>query len=146
VRNGTVLDGNCTIRKDNMPPQTHEDQPYQAQRAGDPAPGGARLASPVSRRSLLRGAAGAGAVGFAAAAGAGAVFAATRPAAPAASPAAGATATADTTAARSLDEPLVVYLRDASTGEFDVFNGTRHMRIRDSRLAGQLLAGLQTAQ
>ena len=38
-----------------------------------------------------------------------------------------------------------MYLRDSSTGEFDVFHGTRHTRIRDTRLVAQLLDGLQTA-
>ena len=62
-----------------MPPQTHVDQPRQAQPGSDAEPGATAPTAPLSRRSVLRGAAGAGAVGFAAAAGAGAVFAATRP-------------------------------------------------------------------
>jgi len=84
--------------------------------------------SEMSRRSLLRGAAGAGAVGLAAAAGAGAVVAASRPAeaAPAARPA---SASAD---------PLVVYLRDATTGEMEVFAGTSQVRFRDPALAAKL--------
>jgi hypothetical protein len=100
----------------------------------------------MSRRSLLRGAAGAGAVGLAAAAGAGAVFAATRPA-DATSPAdAGKAAATGTVAAKPSGEPLVVYLRDTSTGEFEIFNGTRQVRVRNPRLVAQLLDGLQTAQ
>jgi hypothetical protein len=90
--------------------------------------------SRMSRRSVLRGAAGAGAVGLAAAAGAGAVVAATRPAAKAdAAPAA--------TAAHA--EPVVVYLRDARTGELEVFNGTSQVRFRDPALAARLLRAVQ---
>jgi hypothetical protein len=129
-----------------MPPQTHADQPRQAQPGSDAEPGTAQLASPMSRRSLLRGAAGAGAVGLAAAAGGGAVFAATRPAG-ATSPAdAGKAATTGTAAAKPSGEPLVVYLRDTSTGEFEVFNGTQQVRVRNPRLVAQLLDGLQMAQ
>jgi len=91
---------------------------------------------------VLRGAAGAGAIGLAAAAGAGAVFAATRPA--------GATAPSDAgkaaAAANPSGEPLVVYLRDTSTGEFEIFNGTRQVLVRNPNLVAQLLDGLQKAQ
>jgi hypothetical protein len=129
-----------------MPPQTHADQPRQAQPGSDAEPGTAPLASPLSRRSLLRGAAGVGAVGFAAAAGAGAVFAATRPADATRAADAGKAATTGTAPPKANGEPLVVYLRDTSTGEFDVFNGTSQVRVRDPRLVAQLLDGLQTAQ
>jgi len=77
----------------------------------------------VSRRSVLRGAAGAGAVGLAAAAGAGAVVAAS-PGTKAAGPAKAG--------------PLVVYLRDATTGELEVFAGTSKVRFRDPALAARL--------
>ena len=102
-----------------------------------PAPG-------VARRSVLRGAAGLGAAGLAAAAGAGAVVAATRPAKAAAGPAPGAAAGTATQAAGA--EPLVVYLRDAAAGEFEVFHGTRQVRVRNPRLVAQLLDGIATAQ
>jgi hypothetical protein len=92
---------------------------------------------------VLRGAAGVGAVGIAAAAGGGAIFAATRPASaatrPAPSPAGAAPRTTD-------GEPLVAYLRDAATGEFEIFHGTRQIRVRNPRLAAQLLDGLAAAQ
>ena len=106
-----------------MPPQTHADQ--------SPPLGS------LSRRSLLRGAAGVGAVSVAAAAGAGAIFAA-------AGPASAATGThADTVPDSGThpagDEPIVAYLRDAATGEFEVFHGTRQVRVRDRKLAVQLL-------
>jgi hypothetical protein len=89
--------------------------------------------SQVSRRSLLRGAAGAGAVGFAALSGAGAVSAAVRPAAPAAEP-----------AIRAADAgPVVVYLRDAATGEMEIFAGAGQTRFRDPALAARLLSRAQ---
>jgi hypothetical protein len=100
-----------------------------------PAPG-------VARRSVLRGAAGLGAAGLVAAAGAGAVVAATRPAKAAAGPAPGAGPAARAGGA----EPLVVYLRDAAAGEFEVFHGTRQVRVRNPRLVAQLLDGIATAQ
>jgi hypothetical protein len=102
-----------------MPPQTHADQ--------SPPLGS------LSRRSLLRGAAGVGAVSVAAAAGAGTIFAA-------AGPASAATGAHDEAAQHPAgDEPIVAYLRDASTGEFEVFHGTRQVRVRDRKLALQLL-------
>jgi hypothetical protein len=136
-----------------MPPQTNAEQPRQAQPGSDTGPGTtvpgttvpgttgpgpAQLASPLSRRSMLRGAAGVGAVGLAAAAGAGAVFAATRPA--------DTTRPAGAAAPKGNGEPLVVYLRDTSTGEFEIFNGTRQVRLRNPALVAQLLDGLQTAK
>jgi hypothetical protein len=89
-----------------------------------------------SRRSMLRGAGAAGAVGIAAAVGVGAASgvaaAATRPA-------------ADNRAAASAEHsvgaagaPLVVYLRDAASGEFDVFAGTSRATIVDRDLAARL--------
>jgi hypothetical protein len=97
-----------------------------------------------SRRSMLRGAGAAGAVGIAAAlavgAAGGAAAAATRPAADnrtradnRAAAAAGAGHSADAAGA-----PLVVYLRDAASGEFDVFAGTSRAIIVDPDLAARL--------
>ena len=88
--------------------------------------------APSRRSLLLRGAGAAGAVGLVAAAGVGAAggvaAAATRPAPDnrpaAAEPAAGA--------------PLVVYLRDAASGELDIFSGTSHTVLRDRALAARL--------
>jgi hypothetical protein len=86
-----------------------------------------------SRRSVLRGASAAGAVGIAAAVGVGAAgggaVAATRPA-------------ADNRAAAGAEHPagapLVVYLRDAASGAFDVFAGTSRTSIVDPDLAARL--------
>jgi hypothetical protein len=59
---------------------------------------------------------------------------------------AGKAVTTDAVPEKSNGGPLVVYLRDTATGEFEVFNGTRQVRVRDPRLVAQLLDGLQTAQ
>jgi hypothetical protein len=96
---------------------------------------------------VLRGAAGLGAVGLAAAAGAGAAVAATRPASSAPRAATTAAGSAAGTAARaSQADPVVVYLRDAAAGEFEVFHGTRQVKVRNPRLVAQLLDGIATAQ
>ncbi len=94
-----------------------------------------------SRRSVLRGAGAAGAVGIAAAVGVGAAggvaAAATRPA-------------ADDHAAARAEHPadaqgaaLVVYLRDAASGELDVFAGTSHAVIRDPALVARLTSAVR---
>lgn len=105
-----------------------------SQRHADPTAG---ETAPPSRRSVLRGAAGVGAVGFAAAVGVGAVaapaLADTRRAA--AGPAAARPAAAQPETAAG---PLVIYLRDAASGEFDVFAGTSHTVIRDHDLVARL--------
>ena len=106
-----------------MPPEIHADQ--------------SQPPASLSRRSLLRAAAGVGAVSVAAAAGAGTIFAAAGSANAATD--AHADAVTDTAAHPAGDEPLVVYLRDAATGEFEVFHGTRQVRVRDRKLAVQLL-------
>jgi hypothetical protein len=92
----------------------------------------------VSRRNVLWGAAGAGAAGLVAATGAAAAPAAPAVAATArpASVAAGREVPAGVADARS--EPVVVHLRDARSGEMDVFAGTRHTRLRDPDLAARL--------
>ena len=94
-----------------------------------------------SRRSMLRGAGAAGAVGIAAAVGVGAASgvaaAATRPAADNRA-AAGAEHSADAAGA-----PLVVYLRDAASGELDIFSGTSHTVIRDPALAARLTSAVR---
>jgi hypothetical protein len=84
-----------------------------------------------SRRSVLRGAAGAGVAGIAATALAGAAApafaAASRPSAPAGT--------------KDLDsgEPIVVHVRDARSGEIDVFRGTSQTRLHDRELAARLV-------
>jgi nitrous oxide reductase len=117
-----------------MPSQTQADQ------ASEPVTAPERP-SPMSRRSLLRGAAGAGAVGLAAAAGAGGVVALTRPRTQTAPPAAKPVAMADVPP-NAMAGPLVVYLRDTTTGEMDVFAGTGQLRLHDPALFGQLLRAM----
>jgi hypothetical protein len=95
---------------------THRDEPDgSAQRPG-PAP---------SRRSVLRATAGAGAAGLAATA-----FGRTVSGA--------GTHAAAAEAARPHEiggEPVVVHVRDVSTGEIDVFRGTTQTRVHDRALA-----------
>jgi len=91
-----------------------------------------------SRRSLLRGAAGAGVAGLAITALADTALAA--PAAAATGPAprrerAGAAAHAEPLPDA---EPLIVHVRDARTGVMDVYRGTSHTRLRDPGLAAYL--------
>jgi hypothetical protein len=90
----------------------------------------------MSRRSVLRGAAGVGAAGLAATALASPALAASRtlkPAAPKPQSAAEPTA-AELTAS----EAVVVHVRDLRTGQLDVYRGTSHVRIHDRGLAAQL--------
>jgi hypothetical protein len=91
-----------------------------------------------SRRSVLRGAGAAGAVGIAAAVGVGA---ASGVAAAATRPAAVNRTNAGNRAEHSADAagtPLVVYLRDAASGELDVFAGTSRATIVDPDLVARL--------
>ena len=131
-----------------MPTQLPSDRSDRPGPGGDAEHGAAQPAPGVARRSVLRGAAGLGAAGLAAAAGAGAVVAATRPANATASPAprAAAGAAAGAAAQVSGGEPLVVYLRDAAAGEFEVFRGTQQVKVRNPKLVAQLLHGIATAQ
>jgi hypothetical protein len=93
-----------------------------------------------TRRSMLRTAAGAGAAGLVASAALGAVTAPT--AAAATRPAAGggpARAHGPGRAAPSQSrEPIVVHVRDLSTGEMDIFAGTSQTRRHDRALAAAL--------
>ena len=87
----------------------------------------------LSRRTILRGAAGAGVAGIAAttlASTAMPAFAATS--GPARDPKDGAK---DTDAS----EQIVVHVRDARSGEIDVFRGTSQTRLRDPDLAARLV-------
>jgi hypothetical protein len=84
---------------------------------------------------MLRGAAGVGAAGLAAAAVASTAapaLAAPRPATPAARSA----PSGDGPAGAA--DAVVVHLRDATSGEMDIFAGTSHTRLRDPDLAARL--------
>jgi hypothetical protein len=87
----------------------------------------------LSRRSVLRGAAGAGVAGIAAAALAGTAVPAL---AAAGGPTHGAKAERKDTDA---SEQIVVHVRDAKSGEIDVFRGTSQTRLRDPELAARLV-------
>ena len=85
----------------------------------------------MSRRSMLRGAATAGAAGLAVTAlGAGAspaLAAAGRPA-----------AAESQSAAQAHAGPIVVHVRDAKSGDIEVFSGTSQTRLRDKDLAARI--------
>jgi hypothetical protein len=92
-----------------------------------------------TRRSMLRTAAGAGSAGLVASAALGAVTA--PPAAAATRPAAGggpARAHGPGRVAPQSREPIVVHVRDLSTGEMDIFAGTSQTRRHDRALAAAL--------
>jgi nitrous oxide reductase len=86
----------------------------------------------ISRRSVLQGAATAGAAGFAATALGGtlspAAAASTRPAASAKGPA----------GTGALAGPIVVHVRNARSGDIEVFSGTSQTRLHDTDLAARI--------
>lgn len=87
----------------------------------------------MSRRSVLRGAAGAGAAGLAATALTGLAAPAFAATAKPARPAEHGAETADTT------DQIVVHVRDARSGQIDVFRGTSQTSLRDPELAARLV-------
>ena len=96
-----------------------------------------------SRRSVMRGAATAGAAGLAATALGGALA----PAASASTRAAGGTraATAAAGASHDLnapDGPIVVHVRNARSGDIEVFSGTGQTRVRDADLAARIVRAM----
>ena len=104
-----------------------------AKRGSDPEPsgsGGGRL----SRRSLLQGAATAGAAGLAATtigAAAGPALAATsRPPSP--------DQQHGHDPARTSAGPIMVHVRDARSGDIEAFSGTSQTRLRDKDLAARI--------
>jgi hypothetical protein len=90
----------------------------------------------VSRRSVIRGAATAGAAGLAVTALGGALS----PAASAAtrSPAAATRAQAPAQAEGETAGHIVVHVRNASSGDIEVFSGTSQTRLRDKDLAARI--------
>jgi len=92
----------------------------------------------VSRRSVIRGAATAGAAGLAATAFGGVL-------APAAAASTRAPAAASTRAPASAGDevkapagPIVVHVRNAKSGDIEVFSGTSQTRLRDKDLAARI--------
>jgi hypothetical protein len=88
----------------------------------------------LSRRSVMRGAVGLAGAGLAAGAITGAM------AAPAA--AAAARPTRPTAGDADLSGPVIVHVRDVTSGEMDVFAGTRQARLTDPGLAARLVHGI----
>jgi nitrous oxide reductase len=92
----------------------------------------------MSRRSLLQGAAAAGAAGLAVTA----LGAAVRPAAAAASTASSTAGTASSAPAhgdlRAPEGPIVVHVRNAKSGDIEVFSGTSQTSLRDKDLAARI--------
>ena len=92
----------------------------------------------VSRRSVIRGAATAGAAGLAATALGGALSQA----------AAASTRAASTTGARAGGDvkapagPIVVHVRNAKSGDIEVFSGTSQTRLRDKNLTAQIVRAI----
>jgi hypothetical protein len=95
----------------------------------------------VSRRSLL-GAAGVGAAGIAAGAFGGLAAAVPAHAAAKQQPA-GRDEHREAPAAPTHGEPVVVHVRDARTGELDVYSGSSHTRLHDPDLAARLARTIQ---
>jgi hypothetical protein len=95
-----------------------------AKRAAEPGSPGSRL----TRRSLLRGAATAGAAGLAVtamgAAASPALAAVSQPAPP--------------DLPHDHHEPIVVHVRDARSGDIEVFSGASGTRVRDKDLAARI--------
>ncbi|HXQ90112.1 MAG TPA: hypothetical protein VN768_01070 [Acidimicrobiales bacterium] len=58
-------------------------------------------------------------------------------------PAADASVAGADAGAANLSEPLVAQVRDVSTGEISLFNGTREVIVRDPQLAGQLARAIR---
>ena len=94
----------------------------------EPAPAGG-----VSRRSVIRGAATAGAAGLAVTAFGGALS----PAAAASTPASGRTA-APADEVKAPAGPIVAHVRNAKSGDIEVFSGTSQTRLRDTDLAARI--------
>ncbi len=108
--------------------------------------GGGGTQPDPSRRAILRGAAGAGVAGVAAGAliGLPAGQARASAARSTARSASGTSSAAGQTA--DLAEPaddVVVHLRDARSGEMDIFSGTSQTRLRDPDLASRLVRAIR---
>lgn len=106
-----------------------------------PPPAPAQGPAPT-RRSILRGVAGIGVVGAAAAVGAGAAIRLDKPAEPTLKPVGKPVAMAPM-APSAMAGPLVVYVADTTNGLLDVYGGTGATQIRNPALVRQLLANLK---
>ena len=89
----------------------------------------------VSRRSVIRGAATAGAAGLAVTALGGALSPAASASTRAAAPASASASAGD---AKAPAGPIVVHVRNAKSGDIEVFSGTSQTRLRDKDLAARI--------
>jgi len=108
-------------------PASWADAPAESGR-GETGGSSGPLGRRISRRSMLQGAAAAGAAGLAATA-------------MAASPALAATSQPSARTGGevpALSGPIVVHVRDAKSGDIEVFSGTSQTRLRDKDLAAQI--------
>jgi hypothetical protein len=114
-----------------------------AERASDGSATPDRPRLGLSRRSLLRRAGAAGAAGLAVTAiGASPALAATaKPAGTSTSKAS--TSKAGASAGNSAGDSIVVHVRDARTGDIEVFSGTTQTRVRDRDLAARIAQALR---
>jgi hypothetical protein len=96
----------------------------------------------VSRRSVIRGAATAGAAGLAVTAFGGtlspASAATTRRPAPASARGAAPAASAASAGTSAPAGPIVVHVRNAASGDIEVFSGTSQTRVHDTDLAARI--------
>jgi hypothetical protein len=117
---------------------SHDAQRPSAERPGAPAESDRRaapgssgpLGGLLSRRSVLQGAATAGAAGLAATA--------MGAAASSALAATGQSAPRSGSDVKTPSGPIVVHVRNAKSGEIDVFSGTSQTRLRDKDLAARI--------
>jgi hypothetical protein len=98
----------------------------------------------MSRRSILRSAAGVGVVGVAAAVGAGAVVEFDKPQAATMKPVSKPVVMAPM-ASSAMQGPLVVYIADTTKGLLNVYGGTGATQIHNPALVNQILANLKMA-
>ena len=106
----------------------HANQPWKGfVMPSQDAKGPSEQARRLSRRSILRGAATAGAAGLAVTA-----------IGSAATPAFAATAPAQSHSAPQAAGPIMVHVRDAKSGDIEVFSGTSKTRLRDKDLAARI--------
>jgi hypothetical protein len=100
----------------------------------------ARAERGLSRRSVLQGAATAGAAGLAVTA----LGAATaRPALAATSSSASSSSSAGSAAGAHHSDPIVVHVRNARTGDIEIFSGTSQTRLRDRDLAARIAGAVR---
>jgi len=116
---------------------SHDAERASAERAGSPDPLAGTPGRRMSRRSVLQGVATAGAAGLAATA----LGAAGGPAA-AAQLGAGQSAPRGDGAAKTASGPLVVHVRDARSGDLEVFSGTSQARLHDKDLAARIVRAI----